>query len=63
MRKAGDHRPDDIVKHEILMNEVCRDWWPTVVFDDRSRVVKMWRDVGLLPGSGWRLLTIDDIHP
>lgn len=47
MRKTGDHRPDDVVKHEILMNEVVKDWWPTLVFDDRSRVVKMWRQCGL----------------
>lgn len=46
MRKAGDHRPDYIVKKEIFLQHfkvedvLC-------VFDDRDQVVKMWRKLGL----------------
>lgn len=48
MRKEGDHRPDDVTKGEIYMN--CIEPWYDVVcvFEDRNRVVKMWRDLGLL---------------
>ena len=48
MRKEGDHRSDDIVKKEIY--EMCiAPWYDVVaVFDDRDKVVKMWRDLGLL---------------
>ena len=45
MRKADDFRSDDIVKQEIL-DEIIRDYGkkPDMVFDDRPRVVRMWRD-------------------
>lgn len=48
MRAEGDHRSDDITKTEIYMN--CIEPWYDVVcvFEDRNRVVKMWRDLGLL---------------
>tara|TARA_Y100000816_G_C25923651_1_gene481658 strand:+ start:369 stop:821 length:453 start_codon:yes stop_codon:yes gene_type:complete len=46
MRKKNDNRPDEIVKKEFIeklsiLNEVF------VVFDDRNKVVKMWRSLGL----------------
>jgi hypothetical protein len=44
MRKAGDHRPDDVVKLEFLRD--C-DACPDIIFDDRDRVVQMWRREGL----------------
>lgn len=44
MRKAGDHRPDDVVKREFLANA---DQRPDVIFDDRARVVQMWRAEGI----------------
>lgn len=47
MRKAGDHRPDDIVKAEMLTQVLADGWEPIMVFDDRDRVVKMWRDKGI----------------
>lgn len=51
MRKVGDNRSDEIVKAEILV-EIERTYphlMPvTAVFDDRKRVVKMWRDKGLM---------------
>jgi hypothetical protein len=48
MRKADDFRSDDIVKQEIL-EEIIADYGrkPDMVFDDRPRVVKMWRDNGI----------------
>ena len=47
MRKAGDHRDDDIVKIELL-TDLRRDGWePIMVFDDRNRVVKAWRAAGV----------------
>jgi len=48
MRKAEDFRSDDIVKQEIL-DEIIADYGkkPDMVFDDRPRVVKMWRDNGI----------------
>ena len=48
MRKADDFRSDDIVKREIL-DEIIADYGrkPDMVFDDRPRVVRMWRDNGI----------------
>ncbi len=47
MRPAGDSRSDDIVKEELL-DEMLRDGYaPTMAFDDRDRVVAMWRRRGL----------------
>lgn len=48
MRKAGDFRADDIVKEELLDQIIADGYRPEVAFDDRSRVVKMWRRRGLL---------------
>lgn len=47
MRKAGDHRPDEKVKEELLgqMREYGLE--PLIVFDDRKRVVEMWRRNGI----------------
>ena len=47
MRPDGDHRPDHIVKAEMLA-EIRRDGWkPIMAFDDRDTVVKMWRENGV----------------
>ena len=48
MRKADDFRGDDIVKQEILA-DIVRDFGhkPDMVFDDRPRVIRMWRDNGI----------------
>jgi hypothetical protein len=48
MRKADDFRGDDIVKREIL-DEIIADYGkkPDMVFDDRPRVVRMWREEGI----------------
>lgn len=42
MRKDDDHRADDIVKAEFLEH-----FRPALVFDDRQRVVDMWRSHGI----------------
>lgn len=47
MRKIGDRRDDDIVKFELLERIYEDGYEPTLVFDDRDRVVKMWRAAGL----------------
>lgn len=47
MRKAGDHRDDDHVKAELLHALLADGWDPVMAFDDRSRVVKMWRGKGI----------------
>lgn len=48
MRRAGDYRDDVVVKSEWLSEieppEFAR---LTAVFDDRARVVQMWRDAGV----------------
>lgn len=53
MRVEGDHRSDEITKKEIYENHIA-PWYDVVcVFDDRNRVVKMWRDLGLLVAQVW----------
>lgn len=47
MRKDGDHRPDDVVKGELLDALLADGWRPIMAFDDRDRVVKMWRSRGI----------------
>lgn len=44
MRSADDFRSDDVVKQEIL-DKIVYDYGkkPDMVFDDRPRVVSMWR--------------------
>ena len=47
MRKAGDHRNDDVIKIEMLAEIRARGFAPVMAFDDRNRVVKAWRDAGI----------------
>lgn len=47
MRADGDGRPDDLVKHEIFHNHIGHIWNVLGVFDDRARVLRMWRKIGL----------------
>lgn len=48
MRREGDYRADDIVKQEMLYNMLPEDRARLVaVFDDRERVVAMWRRNGI----------------
>lgn len=46
MRRAGDHRPDDIVKKELLQQMLAEGYRPILFIDDRKRVVDMWRAEG-----------------
>jgi hypothetical protein len=48
MRAEKDFRGDDVVKLELL-NQIVVDFGkkPDIVFDDRPRVVKMWRENGV----------------
>ena len=48
MRAVGDYRPDDVVKAEMLDRMLPEDRARLVaVFDDRDRVVRMWRSRGV----------------
>ena len=47
MRAEKDYRADDIVKGELL-DQILEDGYkPTLVLDDRNRVVEMWRSRGI----------------
>lgn len=48
MRQAGDYTPDDELKRQWLDGMLVDDRRRLVaVFDDRDRVVQMWRDAGV----------------
>ncbi len=47
MRKSGDKRDDSIVKYEIFRDLIAPHYNVLGVFDDRNRVVDMWRRIGL----------------
>ena len=47
MRKDGDYRADDIVKGEWL-DAIPESERPVLAFDDRQRVVNMWRSRGVI---------------
>lgn len=47
LRQDGDKRPDTIIKKEILDKYIDRKE-VLFVLEDRSSVVKMWRDEGLI---------------
>jgi hypothetical protein len=47
MRATGDHRPDQVVKRELYKRRVKPRYTVTAVLDDRAKVVRMWRQLGL----------------
>jgi len=47
LRKDGDYRPDEIIKKEIYRDEIEKDYEIEFVVEDRTRVVEMWRSLGL----------------
>jgi hypothetical protein len=47
MRDTGDGRPDEVVKMEIFDREIRERYNVVGVFDDRNKVVSMWRSLGL----------------
>lgn len=47
MRTEGDHRPDNIVKLDLLAQLRADCFDPIMAFDDRDQVVAMWRENGI----------------
>lgn len=47
MRTEGDHRPDNLVKSDLLAQMMADGWRPLMAFDDRNQVVNMWRENGI----------------
>lgn len=47
MRPEGDKRNDAIIKHEIYHENIAGIFDVKGVFDDRGRVLRMWRAIGL----------------
>lgn len=48
MRDKGDFEHDEIIKERIFHKEIEPKYNVLAVFDDRDKVVKMWRSLGLL---------------
>lgn len=44
MREPGDMRKDSVVKRELFDRYVLGTYYPALVIDDRTQVVRMWRD-------------------
>ena len=47
MRSETDRRSDVVLKESWLHSITPKVMWPTLVFEDRSRVVEMWRKNGI----------------
>lgn len=47
MRANGDYRPDEVIKEEIYRQDLQPRFSVAAVIDDRDRVVRMWRRIGL----------------
>lgn len=47
MRKAGDRRRDDVVKHDLFWEFIAPHYDVEWVMDDRQRVVDVWRAMGI----------------
>ena len=47
LRNDEDFRADDEFKKDVLDALIDADWKPDMVFDDRNRVVAMWRANGI----------------
>ena len=47
LREDDDFRPDEVFKQDVLDALIAQDWKPDLVFDDRNKVVEMWRRNGL----------------
>lgn len=53
MRPKGDYRKDFVVKEEQFKTIIEPEWYVHVVFEDRQKVVDMWRNLGLLCLQPW----------
>ena len=47
MRKTGDMRNDAIIKREIYVDNIWCNYFVKFILDDRERVVRGWREMGL----------------
>jgi trehalose-6-phosphatase len=47
MRNSKDQRPDTEIKAEIYHNKIEPDYDVVMVYDDRPKVIRMWRELGL----------------
>lgn len=47
MRKEGDNRCDTIVKEEIFWSDIEPHYNVIAAFDDRTRVLRKWKDIGI----------------
>lgn len=48
MRKSGDNRDDTVVKEELLQQLLIDKFIPLIFFDDRKKIVDLWRSKGYL---------------
>lgn len=48
MRDKNNFEPDEVIKERIFHKEIEPKYNVIAVFDDRDKVVKMWRSLGLL---------------
>ena len=48
MRQEKDFRPDEVIKKELYETYIKPNYNVVAVFDDRNKVVKMWRELGLM---------------
>ena len=48
IREYNDHRPDHVVKRDILEKVRAKHGEPLIVFDDRQQVVDFWRSEGMV---------------
>ena len=46
MRKAGDNRGDDNIKHELLLT-FCDEYNIMMAIDDRPKICRRWRELGI----------------
>lgn len=48
MRPEKDYRSDEIIKEEMYNKYIKDKYYCIAIFDDRDRVIKKWREMGLL---------------
>ena len=48
MRAEGDHREDTLIKGDIFEAEIRGKFDVQFALDDRTRIVKMWREKGII---------------
>jgi hypothetical protein len=48
MRPDWDHRPDEVVKEETYRSQIAPRFAIIGVIDDREKIVRMWRGLGLI---------------